>query len=558
VKFDDLRQLDDNLLIETDLCIVGSGPAGLSIAKEFAGTNVQVWVIESGGMAEEPDTQTLYDIESVGAPRVMDQGIIRYRIYGGTSHIWTGRCAPFDDIDYQQRPWVPFSGWPIARNEVDQFLDRAGHNLGLGPQCYDERLWQSFKASRPTPLLDSTVLQPQFWQFSKSAGNPGEPARFGRHFMPSDAPNIHVLLHANVTHINTNETGTKAESIEVSTLEGKRACIKAETIVLCCGGVENARLLLASNRILPNGVGNQYDNVGRFLMDHAGCVMGVFDPTRSAQVQNRFGHYWLDNDAGRHVYLQGIALSPAIQEKEQLLNCAAYLETTPAEDDPWEVLRRIKASRRNPSALTKPMHQEAMSILAHPHRMSQGVYRRLVKHRPPIPKAAKLDLFCLVEQRPDPDSRIMLSDQKDALGMPISRLNWQISEQERHTVRRLGQLICQEFQRMGLPQPVLSDWLDATENWQSNFTDRAHPTGTTRMSANPKDGVVDVNGQVHGVDGLYVAGSSVFPTTGHANPTLMVVAMSLRLADWLKAHRFGCSVPSDLDLAADREAIGAA
>jgi choline dehydrogenase-like flavoprotein len=122
--------------------------------------------------------------------------------------------------------------------------------------------------------------------------------------------------------------------------------------------------------------------------------------------------------------------------------------------------------------------------------------------------------------------------------MPLSKLDWRISEQERQTVRRLGQLICQELQRLGLPQPVLADWLDAQENWRSQFVDRAHPTGTTRMSVNPKEGVVDSNCQVHGVAGLFIAGSSVFPTTGHANPTLMLVALSIRLADWLKIHQF--------------------
>ncbi|AFY35647.1 GMC oxidoreductase [Calothrix sp. PCC 7507] len=535
MKFNDLRQLEDDLVIETDLCIVGSGFAGLSIAKEFANTKTEVWVIESGGLSDEPDTQSLYEIESVGAPRVMNQDVIRYRILGGTSHIWTGRCAPFDNIDFQQRSWVPYSGWPITRDSLENYLERAGENLRIGPNCYDERLWEQFKVPRPTPLLNEKLVRPQFWQFSRENNYSSEPVRF-RNQAP-DAPNIHFLLHANVTHINTNEAGNRVESVEVSTLEKKRAQIKAKVILLCCGGIENARLLLASNRTVPYGVGNQNDMVGRFLMDHPGAIVGTFDQKKSDSLQDRFGHYWLDDQQGRHTYLQGIALSSEIQEQEQLLNCAAFVEVPPASDDPASALRELKSAFKN-KQLTKKAYEDAIAVLRQPMAIAQGFYRRLVQNRPPIPKADAIYLTCLVEQLPDPESRVTLSNRTDALGMPLSQLNWKISEQERQTVRRLAHLIHQEFQRLGLPQPKLSEWLDAKENWQTNFTDRAHPTGTTRMSVNPKQGVVDENGQVHGVEGLFIAGSSVFPTTGHANSTLMLIALSIRLADWLKVNQF--------------------
>ncbi|WP_017653689.1 GMC oxidoreductase [Fortiea contorta] len=535
MKFNDLRRLENDTVIETDLCIVGSGPAGLSLAKEFAGTKTEVWVLESGGLSDEPDTQALYDIESVGVPRIMNQDIIRYRILGGTSHIWTGRCAPFDNIDFQQRSWVPHSGWPITPDSLENYLERAGENLGIGPNCYDETLWQQFNVRRPQSDLNEKLVRPQFWQYSKEPHDASEPARFGRH--TPDAANIRILLHANVTHINTNEIGNRVESVEVSTLEGKRAQIKAKAIVLCCGGIENARLLLASNRRVPYGVGNQNDTVGRYLMDHPGCVMGTFNPKEAAPVQDRFGQYWLDDAQGRHTYLQGIALSAEIQEQEQLLNCAAFLEEKVAADDPSFAMQRLKMAFKN-KKLTKQAYEDAIALLTHPSATAQGIYRRVAKHRPPIRKTTGIDLFCLVEQRPDPESRVTLSEQKDALGMPLSKLNWKISEQERQTVKRLSHLICQEFQRLGLPQPQLSQWLDAKENWECNFVDRAHPTGTTRMSLNPKEGVVDENSQVHGVEGLFIAGSSVFPTTSHANPTLMLVAMSIRLADWLKITEF--------------------
>lgn len=538
----DLRDFEDNAVIETDICIVGSGPAGLSIAKEFAGTNTQVWVVESGGYTEEPDTQALYEIESVGVPR-MPQERVRNRILGGSTHTWFGRCAPFNEMDFQQRDWVPYSGWPIELESLVPYLERASKNLGLGPSYYDQRLERDLNAAASAPKFDSSLLRNQFWQYSKVSNTNREPVRFGPNFFPKlkDVPNIHVLMHANVTHINTNQQGTKVESVDVSTLEHKQARIQARVVILCCGGVENARLLLASNRIVPQGVGNQNDTVGRFLADHPGTVLGTFAPKHFTKINNYFGNYWLFNQAGKHYYNRGIALSPEIQKREGLLNCAAYLNTTTANDDPWEAMKRLRDRIKKVRQVSTPMHRDVLALLAHPGTVAQGLYQHRVVKRPPVSRAKELEVYCLTEQLPNPDSRVMLSEQKDALGMPLSKIDWRISDLEKQSVRRLGQLIQQESQRLKLPPLILEDWLDSDEPWRHRMKDRSHPTSTTRMSINPKEGVVDSNCQVHGVDGLFVAGSSTFPTTGYANPTLMIISMSIRIADWLKATHFHSS-----------------
>lgn len=169
-------------------------------------------------------------------------------------------------------------------------------------------------------------------------------------------------------------------------------------------------------------------------------------------------------------------------------------------------------------------------------RLLSNVYRRFVNRQGPIVRTHKLPLYCLVEQTPDPLSRVTLAQQTDALGMPILRIDWRIGELERRTVMRFNELIGWELRRTGLPEHLLNSHLSDDINWRSQFIDRAHPSGTTRMSDSPKQGVVDRNCKVHGVQGLYIAGSSVFPTAGHANPTLMIVALAIRLADRLK-HR---------------------
>ena len=204
-------------------------------------------------------------------------------------------------------------------------LERSRKYLGIGPNIYDDRLWKELGISPPRPRIDPAFLQSQFWQYSRDERNPPEPTRFSRTLAEIDAPNVRLLMHANVTQINTSEDGARVKSLEVRTLNGRRAKVKAKAVVLACGALENARLLLASNKIARNGVGNSHDLVGRFLMDHPGCTLGWFDPRRSAPIQSRFGHYWFDHEGGRNLYTFGLMLSPEIQRKEQLLNCAAFL-----------------------------------------------------------------------------------------------------------------------------------------------------------------------------------------------------------------------------------------
>ena len=543
MEFVDLRKLEEPRSIHTDLCIVGSGPAGASIAKEFAGLSIRVLVVEGGGAEPALVNQALYDVENVGIARTTPQELVRNRILGGSSHTWAGRCVSFNDIDFECRTWVPNSGWPISSMDVLPFLKRAGEYLGLGPNVYSDNLWQKLGIAPPQPLIDPIRLRSQFWQFSRDGRNAREPTRFSRTITSIEKPNVKVLTYANVTHVNTSTAGTRVESLEIRTLEGKRFEVKAKIVVLACGGIENARLLLASNRIVLNGVGNAHDLVGRFLMDHPRCTLGWFHPKRSAAIQDRFGHYSLDDENGRHVYLHGLALSPAIQRKEQLLNCAAFLEEIPSADDPWMAMTLLLRTAK-PEVETlewrraRPASNEIITMIRHLPSLLNNAYRRVVKRRTPIIRAQELVLACLVEQAPDASSRVTLAERKDALGMPISRIDWRIGELEWRSVMRLNELIGLELRRIGLPEHSHNVRLSEEIDWRSNFIDRAHPAGTTRMADSPKQGVVDRNCQVHGVAGLYIAGSSVFPTVGHGNPTLMIVALAIRLADWLKRHEF--------------------
>lgn len=533
MKFHDLQTSDLSEDIDADICIVGAGPAGLSIAGEFAGTGKNVWIIESGGLTIESTTQTLYDYENIGVQRCIDQSLIRVRAYGGTSQLWSGRVAPYDEMDFAKRDWIPYSGWPITRDELNPYFERAGQVLGLGPNIYDDRLWERFNTATPKPDIDPNTLRSQFWQFSRSQANKEEPVRFHSDFNPPDSDNLSVLLHANVLHINLDRTESFAESLDISTLGGRRIRVRTNIIILCCGGIENARLMLSSSRQKPMGLGNQNDMVGRFFMEHGFCEIGEFDASESKRLIDRFGHYWVDDNIGKAVYLHGLSLGFEAQRHEKLLNCTVYLVPDSEIDAPWHALKRAYASIIR-GRIDKGIPGDLWKSFRGIDRIIEGLARRLFLKRPPIFMSKRVALGCNVEQLPDPDSRVTLSHQKDSLGVPRARVSWKISEKERETVARMAELIGRELTSIGLPKMRPSQWINGETNWRLNFFDSAHHMGTTRMSSCEKEGVVDANCKVHGIEGLYVAGSSVFPTAGTANPMLMIVALAIRLADHLR------------------------
>ena len=300
----DLRTLQADREIDTDLCIIGSGPAGLTIAGEFIGSGLRTLIVESGGLTEAPETHALNEVESVGAARVTDQTLVRNRRFGGTSHSWTGRCAPFDEVDFCAREWVPYSGWPLTRASLDPFLARACAYIGIAPSRYDTGLWALSGRSPPKPDVDESRLKHCFWQYSVDAASALDYMRFGPAFLAKSAADARVLLNATVTQLQTNDPGSALETVEATAPNGRRVVIRARAVVLCAGGIENARILLYSNRRAAAGVGNHNDLVGRFLMDHPRCTLGEFKPNAGAALRDRYGLFRVGGKGG-HFFVQG-------------------------------------------------------------------------------------------------------------------------------------------------------------------------------------------------------------------------------------------------------------
>jgi choline dehydrogenase-like flavoprotein len=578
VKIEDLATFGSASVFEADLAIVGGGPAGLTIAREFFGTSVQVLVLESGLLEEASAYAALNELESNGEPSTIAQKQkriafhgknasawsagsqpygVRCRALGGSSHVWAGKSAAFDPIDFAVRSWVPNSGWPITRRTLDPYLDRAANVLNLGPNTYDDGLWDLIGMSPPSPQFDTDALRAFFWQFARSRLDRFDIMRFGQEFVTFKADNVRVLLNATVRQIELSEDGCRLEGLEISTIDGVHSRVKAKAAVIAAGGIENPRLLLASNAIHSRGIGNANDLVGRFLMDHPSAQVGQFEPDKVKPIVDRFGFYGVRHGGRTHMYSHGLALTPAVQEREELLNSAVYFMADRSPDDPWDALKRLL--RRNSVKPTR----DALSVVSHAGLLVRGVGMKVlasdatpgflkdlivngaIRYSPNfvakefqsrgIPhKLMGASIEAITEQRPNPDSRVTLSEKRDRLGVPLAKVDWRINDDERRTISRLALLASETFLNAGLPQPQLERWIAENRPNDAVIIDMAHTIGTTRISNSPASGVVDQDCQVHGVAGLYIAGASTFPTSGHANPTLMILSIAIRLADTIK------------------------
>lgn len=524
----EIDHLADGVKLTADLCIVGAGAAGLMIAREFAGTTTQVVVLESGGWTTRDETQDLCDGEVSGYPfRGLQAG--RARAFGGTTTKWGGQCMPFDPIDFEPRPWVAGGGWPITLSEISSYYERAKQRLGVAPEAYDQPVWERFG-------LDPIGLDPDRLTLVHSVFI--RQPNFGRRYRAglAAAPNIRVLLHANTTRLETDASGSQISRVAFRSLAGRSGHVDAKRVVLCGGGIENARLLLLSaqpeaDRPHANGLGNDRDLVGRFLQDHPCGRTAEITATNPQRLQD----HWNMLYSWRAYYLPKLALSPAAQRREQVLNCVGRLEYEYPPDSGLQTARDLFLdvhARRRPADLARKLAALGRGT---PDLAVSGL-RLLTRGLSPAVRPRRIFLEAFTEQAPDPQSRVTLGDSRDALGLRRARVEWRLDGSVWQTLRVFTRMVQEEFARLGLGEVRPVDWLRTGTPPDDVVVDSYHPAGTTRMAQRPGDGVVDINCQVFGVQGLYIAGSSVFPTSGAANPTFTLVALALRLVDHLKAE----------------------
>ncbi len=540
--FCDARRADAAMVARSTVCIIGGGAAGLTMAMEFERRGIETIVLESGGFTPDPHTMDLYRGENVGIPYHFGDNY-RSRFLGGCSNCWGGWCRPMDAEDFQKREWVPHSGWPFSIGELEPFHERSHKLLRLGPTNYDIEYWVKAIGRRDVRRmpLPSGEVQDSLSQFSL-------PVRFGKHYRGElkAARHVRVFLHANVVDIETDADGGNIQRVHVRTLTGKRMTVEARQFVLACGGIENARLLLAFNKKHTAGLGNSSGLVGRHFMEHPRLLLGKLtlrEPWRRNKLYDIMFHYL--NRAvkanGTHIAAQ-LTVSPEVQRRERMLNARIWFssifpgEGTAAAD----ALKRMKFRLHGK---VDPNHSlmRDMGILARePLNAANFIAARQLRpvgflkemHFQMI-KEAQFQMIC--EPAPDPDSRISLAETRDALGMPRVRVDWRLGDLVKHTFDRTVAIVGKEISDAGIAD-VTYDPPQLGREWPSTIEGTWHHMGTTRMDDSPTKGVVDRHCRVHDLGNMYVAGSSVFPTAGANFPTITLVALALRLSDHI-AHR---------------------
>jgi choline dehydrogenase-like flavoprotein len=342
---------------------------------------------------------------------------------------------------------------------------------------------------------------------------------------------VTVLLYANATDVRTDESGGMVESVKVATLEGNRFSVAAKVFVLATGAVENARVLLASNKQWPRGLGNRYGLVGRFFLEHPRFLGGVIVPSTPHPNLSFYESHRVD---GRLV--QGyLASSKEFQFAEGLLDLQLRLELGygDAPEDASDFARRLMTlagdldSWQEIAIPGAPVPVPYLDVIRDALRSPEDAYIYLRG------RIESIGVVTRIEQAPNPDSRVVLVRERDPLGMPRAALDWRLSDVDRENVRRTLELFGAEIGAAGIGRLRILHGEDET-GWPEDLDGGQHHMGTTRMSDDPKQGVVDADCRVHGMSNLFVAGASVFPTPGGATPTLLLVALALRLADHLK------------------------
>ncbi len=525
-----ITELEGSEVLHADVAIVGAGLAGIDMARYLGRRGLRVVLLESGRLEFDADIQALTRVAFAGKPLrthetdghispylpPMYRGYCRIRQFGGTTNVWTGKWRIFDPWDFDKRPWIPHSGWPIKIDDLMPFYEETARDYGFG-DFNAESDTEFVREARK--LLVPVGLEPHLFYLEKETTRPGQ--RFFQEL--KKASSIDVVLGANATAIVLDDNLEHVREIVCQSLDKRRCTVSAGHFVLATGGLEVPRLLLASNRQIPAGLGNARDLVGRFYMDHPKHVQGKLQSGPALK------HVVDALTKPRPCFGMSFSLSRDVQRTQSLLNHAIFLKPIYRYwlDHPTESVEAIRTAllEASPRRLLAP----SLALAASPRTFYKALQQWGYGGRggPVAHFAVKL----AVEQAPNRDSRVYLGSQRDSLGMPQLVVDWRFTPLDHDGLNALVPALQKAFAEVGL------GCLDfgSTPLKLDEMMDASHHMGTTRMASDPTEGVVDVNCRVFGCDNLFIASGSVFPL-GHAySPTYTILAVARRVG----AHILG-------------------
>jgi choline dehydrogenase-like flavoprotein len=496
------------------ICIVGAGAAGICLAVELAKQGKSVMVLEGGGRDVEEAAQEPYRSEVVGhVHRGIHTG--RFRAHGGTTTRWGGQILELNAEDFERREWIPASGWPFSRAELEPFYRRALDFEGLGSVLRnDADVWKSLGLPEPSfPELQSYLTrwcpEPNF-------------ARLHAKTLETST-NLQIWLHANAVELLMDAETVRA--LRVRTQQGSEALVHADHFVFCMGTIECVRFFLQPRAgDLP---WNRSGLLGRHFQDHVDANAASVIPRNRRQFAELFDNIFLRS----FKYHPKIRLRPKEQRRAGVLNCAATMSFS-SEVDQALASTKTTAKHLLRGRFSELNATDILSSARHAPLLLRQAARYTLRHRVYNPASAEIRLRVHCEQRPDSDSSITLSNERDSLGLLRARLDWRISDLELETIRLFAETAANSL------APIAQVELDESlAQRDPSFLDRCddsnHHMGGMRMSASPSDGVVTPDLLLHGTRNVYVCSGAVFPTSGFSNPTHTVLALAIRLADLL-------------------------
>jgi choline dehydrogenase-like flavoprotein len=508
-----------------DVCIVGAGAAGLALAAEFIDGPAQVLLVESGRHDTDAYGEELNQLDCIGVRHDgWREG--RVRSLGGTTRAWGGQIIPLRASELDPRPWVPNSGWPLKLQELQPYYRRAEQLLRVEGPPYDEAVWS--RLGIQPPAFDPQSFRVRFSQWA-ALGRRNFAVLWRRELERSR--HVSVLIDATAVSLRCSPGGGHCQSLEVSSRSGRKASIRAWSFVVACGAIETARLLLSSRDGNGGSVANSSGLVGRFFQDHVSYIAGEVEPTSRRLVQHLFDPRYI----GSTMYSPKLEPTDATMQRERWLNVMGHVAFQIPDALGWMELRRILRSLQA-GRLQLPSRDEAIAMLRGSLELTRLVLTRYLAHRRRSPDSGRIRLLIDSEQAPDSASRVLLDSGVDSVGMPRARLDWRVGELECRTLTEFARRVALEFERVGLGKIRLAGAPDFDlRDTPGAARDIFHHMGTARMSTNPRMGVTRPDLRCHDVDNLFLAGAAVFPAGGIANPTFTALALSIRLADQLKA-----------------------
>jgi hypothetical protein len=551
--------------IESDVIVVGAGAIGIAAAVELARSGVRVALIESGLTRRNKAAQELAEFGSGQDDffNARSEVTVRRQV-GGTTAMWGGRCVPYDPIDYEYRQFITnCPTWPVSYDDVAPYMQGACDWLNCGRDAFNAHSLPELSAASLVPgLPDDGVQSTDLERWSL-------PARFGKDYAKTlaDTPNLDVWTGLTCTEVITTTTGDAVDHLVVKSLDGHEGRAVGNDYIIATGGLEATRLLLNSDRHHTNGLGNSGGHLGRWYMSHVEGRVAAIRFNSDAVI------YEHERDADGVYVRRRFTFSPELQRAERIPNAAVWLVNAPISDPAHgngilsgvyltlispvgrllltDGIREAHTKTYGPPQISAHLRNVFRDLIPSIKFALSFTWGRFLRRGRKIPgffvKSADntYPLHYHGEHLPHWESWVELTDERDMLGMRKIRTHTYFSDEDYRSVRKAMELIDGHLRRHGVGE---LEWLtdDVEGSVREYLADMAgfHQVGTTRMSDSPADGVVDRNLQVHGVRGLYVASTSVLPTSGQANPTLVGIAFGLRLVDQLTRAR---TKPAQLD-----------